>query len=65
MGVYEVLMFDEEIRRLIMRGVSETELEEAAVRNGMTSLWDSCMLAVKAGITTPEEMGRVALGKGD
>jgi hypothetical protein len=30
----------------------------------MMRLWDSCLLAVKAGITTPEEMGRVALGKG-
>jgi type IV pilus assembly protein PilB len=64
MGVYEVLVLDEDIKKLIMRGVSDTDLEESAVSNGMMSLWDSCLLAVKAGITTPEEMGRVALGKG-
>jgi type IV pilus assembly protein PilB len=64
MGVYEVLVLGDDIRRMIMRGVSEAELEEAAVRSGMMSLRDSCLIAVKAGITTPEEMGRVALGKG-
>jgi type IV pilus assembly protein PilB len=64
MGVYEVLVLGDEIRRMIMRRAPEAELEELAVRNGMMSLWESCLLAVKTGITTPEEMGRVALGKG-
>jgi type IV pilus assembly protein PilB len=63
MGVYEVLTVDEEMRRLIMRGVAEEELQAAAERNGMMSLRDAVLMAVRAGITTPEEMARVSLAK--
>jgi type II secretory ATPase GspE/PulE/Tfp pilus assembly ATPase PilB-like protein len=61
LGVYEVLALDEELRLLIMRRASEAELEAAARRNGMQTLRESAMVAVRAGITTPEEMGRVVL----
>jgi Type II secretory pathway, ATPase PulE/Tfp pilus assembly pathway, ATPase PilB len=63
MAVYEVLVLDSHIRRLIMSSVSEDELQIAAERSGMMSLRDSVLHAVKAGITTPEEMGRVVLTK--
>jgi type IV pilus assembly protein PilB len=63
MGVYEVLVIDEELRRLIMRGASEEEMQEAAERSGMMSLRDAVLMAVRAGITTPEEMARVSLAK--
>jgi type IV pilus assembly protein PilB len=63
-GLYEVLTVNEEIRLLIMRGASEEEIQAAAERNGMMSLRDCAAAAVKAGITTPEEMGRVVLAKG-
>jgi type IV pilus assembly protein PilB len=61
MGVYEVLVLDEELRCLIMRSAPETELQAAAERGGMASLREAAMRAVRAGITTPEEMGRVTL----
>jgi type IV pilus assembly protein PilB len=60
-GIYEVLVLDDTLKRLIMRGASEEELEAAALRNGMFTLRESAMVAVRAGITTPEEMGRVVL----
>ena len=46
-----------------MRGASEQELEQEARRRGMRGLRESAFEAVRAGITTPEEMGRVVLTK--
>ena len=63
MGLYEVLVVDNAMRRLIMRAATEEELEEAATQQGMQTLRESAMVAVRAGITTPEEMGRVVLAK--
>lgn len=60
-GVYEVMVMDDELRRLVMRNASEGELQQAAERRGMQSLRDCALAAVRAGITTPEEMGRVVL----
>lgn len=62
-GLYEVMVLNDEMRRLIIRSASEEELHEAAVRNHMTTLQDSAIGAVRAGITTPEEMGRIVLAK--
>jgi len=63
LGVYEVMVIDDEIRRLIMRRAPEQELQDCAERRGMRSLRESVLLAVKEGVTTPEEMGRVVLTK--
>jgi type IV pilus assembly protein PilB len=63
MAVYEVLALDSNMRRLIMSGASEDDLQEAGEQGGMMSLRDSALKAVIAGITTPEEMGRVVLTK--
>jgi type II secretory ATPase GspE/PulE/Tfp pilus assembly ATPase PilB-like protein len=60
-GVYEVMVMDDELRRLVMRSAPENELQQAAERYGMQSLRDCALAAVRAGITTPEEMGRVVL----
>ena len=62
-AAYEVMTVDDELRRLIMRGASEVELQECAERNGMTSLRHAALEAVRAWITTPQEMGRVVLTK--
>lgn len=58
-GIFQVLLVDEELRRLIMRDASENELEMAAERRGMRSLQSCAIEAVRAGLTTPEEIGRV------
>lgn len=63
LGIYEVLVLDQALKRLIMRGASDEELETVAMRQGMHTLRVSAMTAVRAGITTPEEMGRVVLMK--
>lgn len=63
-GLYEVMVMNEELRGMIMRGAPEADLERAAVRAGMMSLRDCALAAVRAGLTTPEEMGRVVLAKG-
>jgi type IV pilus assembly protein PilB len=63
LGLFEVLTIDDAIKRLIMRNASEEEIEQAAARQGMQTMRDAALLAVRAGITTPEEMGRVVLTK--
>jgi type IV pilus assembly protein PilB len=62
-GVFEVLVVDEDIRRLIMRQASEDELQACAEANGMMSLREAALHSVRNGVTTPEEMGRVVLTK--
>ena len=62
-GVFEVLVVDEDIRRLIMRQAAEDEIQRVAEANGMMSLREAALHAVRTGITTPEEMGRVVLTK--
>jgi type IV pilus assembly protein PilB len=63
MGVYEVMVIDTELQKRIVKNVPEAELESAAIQGGMHLLRDSVMVAVRAGITTPEEMGRVVLAR--
>lgn len=63
MGLFEVLPIDNLIKRLIMQDAPEAEIEQAAARHGMQTLREAAMLAVRAGIITPEEMGRVVLTK--
>jgi type IV pilus assembly protein PilB len=62
-GIYEVLVVDEDMRKLIMRNAPESELQRLAERNGMQSLRQCALVAVQAGVTTPEEMGRVVLAQ--
>jgi len=62
-GVFEVLVLDEPFRLLIMRGASEGEIEAHARQAAMASLRDSAFAAVRASLTTPEEMGRIVLTK--
>lgn len=63
-GVFEVMVIDDDLRRLIMRQASEEELADTAIRNGMVTLRDGALTLVKKGITTAQEMGRVVLTKG-
>jgi len=58
-GIYEILIVDEEIRRLIMRKASSEEIRERAVEKGMRLLKEDGWEKVKAGITTLEEVLRV------
>lgn len=57
-GIFETMVFNDEIRELVMNGASTGLLHEAAVRNGMRTLRESGLLAVYDGITTIDEIVR-------
>ena len=59
LGVYEIMTINKEIKKLIARGAHDLEIEEAAVKNGMTTLHQSCLKHILDGKTTIEEFVRV------
>ncbi len=60
-GIYEIMLFGDEIRNLIMKHASTNVLREAAQRNGMRSLREAGLLAIYDGISTIEEVVRETL----
>ena len=58
MAITEVLEVDDRIRELILDGASTTQVQEAAVENGMASLRENGLKAVFDGSTTVEELLR-------
>ena len=59
-GIYELLMVDDEVRREIIRGDSDTEIAERARRRGVKDLFSDCMEKILKGTTSIEELMRVA-----
>ena len=59
LGVYEIMSITKEIKKLIATGAHDLEIEEAAVRNGMTTLNQSCLNHILNGMTTIDEFVRV------
>lgn len=57
-GVFEVMVFSEELRRLLITGASSGELKAQAVSEGMVTMRRDGMLKVQQGITTPYEVIR-------
>jgi len=57
-GIYELLVVSEALRRLLLRGAGADEIRVQAVREGMVSLRRGGMLKVKEGVTTPHEVLR-------
>lgn len=58
-GVYELLLVNEEIRRLTLNHASSSEINDAAVASGMVTLRQDGLRKVKQGITSVEEIMRV------
>jgi type IV pilus assembly protein PilB len=58
-GIYEIMVVTDELRRTIAQVGSEVRLRDAALGAGMISLGEDGLLKVKAGITTPQELLRV------
>ena len=56
MGIYEIMLFTDEIRDLIMKQASTGILAEASIKSGMRTLRESGLLAIYDGITTIEEV---------
>jgi general secretion pathway protein E len=59
-GVFEVLVFSEEMRRLLLEGASSSQLKAQAECEGMISMRRDGMLKAQQGITTPYEAIRAA-----
>jgi len=55
---HELLMIDDKIRTLIVKGADSGTLKKAAVENGMVSLRDDAISKVLQGITTIDELMR-------
>jgi type IV pilus assembly protein PilB len=58
-GIFEVLMMDEQLRSLILRRASADEIAAAAVAKGMRRLREDGQEKVLLGLTSPEEVLRV------
>lgn len=59
-GIFEVLQVNEKIGRLILERTDATEIEKAAVESGMVTMVQDGFLKSLEGITTIEEVLRVA-----
>lgn len=59
-GIYEVLVVSDLLSKLILEHVTTTELEKAAIAAGMITMKQDGYLKVIEGITTMEEVLRVA-----
>lgn len=61
-GIYEVMSLSPELRRLILRGGSVSELRDQAVLEGMLTLRMDGIVKVKKGVTTLEEVVKETAG---
>ncbi|MFH1459954.1 MAG: ATPase, T2SS/T4P/T4SS family [Candidatus Omnitrophota bacterium] len=61
-GIFELLVLDEDLRSLILDQAPVGRLREQAIKNGMRTLRDDGLLKVFAGKTTIEELANVTLG---
>lgn len=59
-SIYELIVLDEEFRSLIVSKASSTVIKDVAIKKGMKTLKDSGIDKVIKGITTIEEVLRVA-----
>jgi len=58
-GVYQLLTMTEELESLAATKATRDEIERAAIRSGMRTLWDDGLAKVAAGLTSLEELARV------
>jgi type IV pilus assembly protein PilB len=59
LGIFEILLMDEDIRSLVLRRCSADEIAAAAVAKGMRRLREDGLDKVRLGLTSPEEVLRV------
>jgi type IV pilus assembly protein PilB len=63
-GIYELMLTNEEISELMVRRAPVAEVKNAARANGMKTLQEDGLRKVQAGITTVEEVSRVVFTAG-
>ncbi len=59
MAIYEVMVMNEALKELILRGASAADLKREAVKLGLNTLRMSALQKVREGVTTTEETVRV------
>ena len=60
LGIYELMMMTPKIRQLVFEGKSSVEIRKQAVRDGMVTLYRDGIAKTLKGITTLEEVYKVA-----
>jgi type II secretory ATPase GspE/PulE/Tfp pilus assembly ATPase PilB-like protein len=60
-GIFEIMPVDKEVRRAVLRGAPQSEITDIARKNGLRTLGVAARDKVLSGVTSVEEMHRVAL----
>ena len=60
LGIYEMMLMSSKIREMSFQGASTQDIRRAAIANGMTTLYEDGIRKVLRGLTTIEEVMRVA-----
>ena len=55
-GIYEIMMIDDDLREMILKGADNIELREAAIQHGMKTLRQAGINAAVRGATSLEEV---------
>ena len=58
LGLFELLIMNDELRDMIMRNASTGDLREAARKSGMKTLREAGMESIFSGLTSAEEVIR-------
>jgi type II secretory ATPase GspE/PulE/Tfp pilus assembly ATPase PilB-like protein len=58
-GIFELLRFSEEIKRLILKSAPAMEIKKQSLQEGMVSMFQDGLQKVERGVTTIEEILRV------
>src|SRR5690606_23330674 len=59
LGIFELMLMDEDIRRLTITNADASQLRKTAIQNGMVTLRQDGFEKVKSGLTTISEVLRV------
>ena len=60
LGIFELMVMNSKVRELAFQGASTAEIRKAAIKTGMTTLYEDGIRKVCTGITSLEEVFRVA-----
>ncbi|MBM4023872.1 MAG: pilus assembly protein PilB [Planctomycetes bacterium] len=63
-GIFEIMVFNDEIRELVMNRASTNVLRVAAQKTGMRQLRDNGLIAIYDGITTIDEISKETMIEG-
>jgi type IV pilus assembly protein PilB len=58
-GIFQLMTMTEEMETLAVQKAGRDEIERAAMRSGMRTLWDDGLAKVSTGLTSVEELARV------